>query len=84
MKARPNVKEYIKRRDAAVMAAVRDDDIEPLKKLTLEAKGYLPTSDKVMWAIAHKMCCNIVSMPQKLKDKSRKWLKEHGFREELW
>lgn len=84
MKARPSIKEYIKRRDAAVVAAVRDDNIEPLRNLTYEAKGKLPSSDEVMWAIAHKLCCNITSMPHELKDKSRKWLEEHGFKAEIW
>lgn len=79
-----NVKEYIKRRDAAVLVAIRDDNIEPLKTLTYAVKGKLPSSDEVMWAIAHKLCCNIVSMPQKLKDKSRKWLEEHGYKAEIW
>lgn len=84
MKARPDVKEFIKRRDAAVLVAIRDDNIEPLKTLTYAVKGKLPSSDEVMWAIAHKLCCNIVSMPQELKDKSRKWLEEHGFKAEIW
>lgn len=79
-----NVKEYIKRRNAAVLAAVRDDNIEPLRALTYETKGKLPSSDEVMWSIAHKLCCCIVSMPQELKDKSRKWLEEHGFKTEIW
>lgn len=79
-----NVKEYIKRRDAAVLVAIRDDNIEPLRALTYETKGKLPDSDEVMWAIAHKLCCNITSMPQELKDKSRKWLEEHGFKAEIW
>lgn len=76
--------EYIKRRDAAVLAAVRDDNIEPLRILTYETKGKLPSSNEVMWAIAHKLCCNITSMPQKLKDKSRKWLEGHGYKAEIW
>lgn len=61
-----------------------DDNIEPLRTLTYAVKGKLPSSDEVMWAIAHKLCCNIVSMPQKLKDKSRKWLEEHGYKAEIW
>lgn len=84
MKTRPDVKEFIKRRDAAVLTAVRDDNIESLRTLIYEVKGKLPDSDEVIWAIAHKLCYNTVSMPQELKDNSRKWLEEHGFKAEIW
>lgn len=71
------IQEYIKRRDAAVIAAVKDDDLEPLRQILNERTGFCPT-DEVVKRTACKVCCNLSTMPKKLKDKAEKWLLENG------
>lgn len=74
------IADYCRKRDAAVIAAVRDGDIEPMKHLAEKADAHIP-SDYVIMISAHKMCVNITTMPEELQEKSRKWLKEHGYDE---
>lgn len=71
------IKQYVAKRDAAVLSAVRDGDLEPLKALG-RAAGAPVFSDEVILISAHKMCCNITTMPEELRKKSRKWLLAHG------
>ncbi len=71
------LREYIEKRDAAVIAAVRDGDINPIKQLLIDTTGMCP-SDEVIWRTAHKMCCNITTMPDDLQEKSKQWLEERG------
>lgn len=85
MKARYHtIKDYLQRRDQAVIQAVEHDDFEMLKKLCLETSGRLPSSDKVLRLMAHKVCCNLVSMPDELRKKSAEWLKEHESSPDIW
>lgn len=83
MKAR-YINPYILKRNRAVISAVRDNDIEPLRQLMVETSGVEPSSDEVVKATAHKMCCNIVSMPRELQDISVRWLEEHGMRRSIY
>lgn len=75
-------KAYCIKRDAAVLAAVLDGNIEPLKQIGTMLGKPFPT-DEVAWVTAHKMCVAIMSMPDNLRAQSRSWLREHGFREEI-
>lgn len=77
------IENYCKMRDAAVVAAVEHGDLVPLKRLI--AGNCLPnaSSEKVLLISAHKMCCNITTISEKLQEKSRKWLEEHGFSEDI-
>lgn len=74
------IKEYVRMRDSAVIAAVSDGDIEPLKILSEKADAQLP-SDTVIEISAHKMCLEITTMPKDLQEKSRKWLRDRGYTE---
>lgn len=82
-KTRYKIAEYCRERDAAVILAVYDGEIEPLKQLGKEYGIPLPSNDRAIEIVAHKMCLAIVTMPRELQDKSRKWLKEHGYKEEI-
>ena len=76
------IQENIKRRDAAVIAAVKDDDLEPLRQLFNDNYGYCPT-DEVVKRTACKVCCNLSTMPKELRDKAEKWLLENGSTPEI-
>ena len=81
---RKTLADYCERRDKAVLAAVRDNDYEPLKAITAEAcAGHKMPSDNLLPVIAHKMCANITSMPDNLKIQSRLWLISHGYSTEV-
>lgn len=76
------VKWYCIKRDAAVLDAVLNGEIQPLKQLGVIMGNPFP-SDEVAWVAAHKMCAAITSMPDNLRQQSRTWLREHGFREDF-
>lgn len=74
------IKQYVRLRDAAVIAAVRDGNIELLKNLAEKSDTPLP-NDLVIEISAHKMCLEITTMPKYLQEKSRKWLRDRGYTE---
>ena len=71
------ISKYVKKRDEAVIAAVRDNNPEPLRKMMQETGR--PFTEEILWITAHKMCCNITTMPEELKDKSKEWLLTRGY-----
>lgn len=75
--------DYCKKRDAAVISAVRDGDLEPLKQLSRENGQRIP-EDKIILISAHKCCCAITTMPPELQERSREWLRVNGYKEEIW
>lgn len=77
------LQEYVRERDAAVLCAVRDGNLAPMKALARQNGQKIP-ADKVLLISAHKCCCAITTMPKELQEKSRKWLKEHGYKEGIW
>ena len=77
------IKQYVRLRDAAVVSAVRDGNIEPLKHLAEKADALMP-NDFVIEISAHKMCLQITTMPKDLQEKSRKWLRERGYTEGIY
>lgn len=74
------VQENLRKRDEAVVSAVRDGDLEPLKRYAVKG-GVDFDNDYVIEIAAHKMCCEITTMPDELQEKSRKWLRESGYTE---
>lgn len=77
------IENYSKMRDAAVVAAVEHGDLVPLKRLISEYGLPDASSDEVLLCTAHKMCCNITTISEKLQEKSRKWLEDQGFSEDI-
>lgn len=77
---RDSIAKYCRKRNAAVIAAVRDGNVEPLKHLAEKSDQPIP-SDYVLLISAHKMCLVIPTMPEDLQAKSRQWLRERGFEE---
>lgn len=76
------LKEFFYKRDAAVIAAVKDDDLEPLRQFFNDNYGYCLT-DEVVKRTACKVCCNLSTMPKELRDKAEKWLLENGSTPEI-
>lgn len=79
---RESITDYCRKRNAAVIAAVRDGNVEPLKRLAEKSEQQIP-NDYVLLVSAHKMCLAITTMPEDLQAKSRRWLRERGFEEEI-
>lgn len=77
---RESIANYCRKRDAAVIAAVRDGNVELMKHLAEKADTMMP-NDYVLLVSAHKMCLAITTMPEELKEKSRRWLKGNGYKE---
>ncbi len=71
------IKSYVKKRDDAVVSAVKDHNFDKLKTL-LRTIGKPVPADIVLEAVAYKMCCNITTMPVELQQQSEAWLTEHG------
>lgn len=79
---RKSIADYCRKRNAAVIAAVRDSNVEPLKRLAEKSEQQMP-NDYVLLVSAHKMCLAITTMPEDLQAKARRWLRERGFEEEI-
>ena len=74
---------YCKVRDEAVIAAVRDGELDKIGKLITDTHGVIP-NDTVLMATACKMCCNIVWMPEYLRKKAFEWLNERGMSTDIY
>lgn len=72
-----NLNEFVKERNEALLSLDKDRILAYMKKYQVN----LPAdSDKVFWASVHKAILAI-SAPEDKKEQSRKWLREHGFKE---
>ena len=70
-----NIKKFAQERDDALLSL---DE----KKIRTYGKKYgvpLPKDEQVFWAGIHKARTAITSFPEDEKERSRKWLIEHGF-----
>lgn len=74
------IQAYCKQRDEAVIQAVKYGNLEAFKRFcdSNTNKKYL-IKDEILIISAHKMCCNITTMPKDLQKKSEKWLIERGY-----
>lgn len=72
------VKRYCRQRDAAVFKAVVDGNLDPLKELGRQNDIPVP-SDEILIISAHKLCCNITTMPKELQEQSKEWLLKNGY-----
>lgn len=77
---RESIAKYCRKRNAAVIEAVRDGNVELLKCLAEKSDQPVP-NDYVLLISAYKMCLAIATMPEDLQEKSRRWLRERGFEE---
>ena len=75
---RDSISKYCRKRNAAVIAAVQDGNVELMRNLAEKSDQPMP-SDYVLLISAHKMCLHITTMPEDLRTKSRRWLRERGF-----
>lgn len=77
---RESIAKYCRKRNAAVIAAVRDGNVELMRNLVEKSDQPCP-NDYVLLISAHKMCLAITTMPEDLQAKARRWLRERGFEE---
>lgn len=68
---------FVKERNEALLSLDRDKILAYMKKYQVST----PTDDnEVFWASIHKAIL-VISAPEDKKEQSRKWLREHGFKE---
>lgn len=74
------IQAYCKWRDEAVIQAVKYGNLEAFKRFcdSNTNKKHL-IKDEILMVSAHKMCCNITTMPIELREKSKNWLTERGY-----
>ena len=68
--------EFIQDRNEALLSLDREKIIEYCQKYGAR----FSSNEKVFWASVHKARIAIKSFPETEKEKSRKWLRENGFR----
>jgi hypothetical protein len=45
---------------------------------------HIPSDEAVFWAGVHKVRLQVATFSPEVKDESRRWLREHGFKETMW
>lgn len=71
---------YTKERDEAFLSLDKN-------KIMLFCRKWhicLPDNEKVFWCGVHKVICNIDAASEEQKARSAKWLRENGFRPEIY
>jgi hypothetical protein len=60
--------------------ALRSIDKEKILAYAEKYRIRWPKDEEIFWAAVHKARLHVTTVPDDEKDKSRQWLKEHGFR----
>jgi hypothetical protein len=68
---------FIKERDESLLSL----DEERIRAYAAKYNVKMPEEERVFWAGVHKARCQIASIPEEEKQKSREWLKANGFQE---
>ncbi len=72
--------QFLKDRREALLSMDKKKIEQYMKKYDVRFK---PSNDLVFWTAIHKARCNLLDFPIEEKEKSRKWLHEHGFSERI-
>lgn len=59
-------------------------DMDKIKAFMHKYNKNIPKNDLAFWAGIHKGIVNLSNCTDEEKEFSRKWLKEHGFKEEIF
>lgn len=59
-------------------------DMDKIKTFMRKYNKNTPENSLVFWAGVHKGICNLPNSTDKEKEFSRNWLKEHGFKENIF
>ena len=73
------IKKYNKARDKAVLSF----DVNTFKEFCREWSLPIPPTDEVIEITMRKMACHITSIPQEVRDESKKWLLDRGYDDKL-
>lgn len=76
--------ESIKKREKDRDEAFKSLDMKKIKKYCLKYKIPIPKDDIVILAGVHKARLHVKTMTEEEKEISRKWLKEHNFKETIF
>ena len=71
---------YIKERDEAMLSLDKNKILRFCRRWHI----CVPENETVFWSGVHKVIVNINSSTEEQKRKSLEWLKEHGFRPEVY
>lgn len=58
--------------------------MDKIKAFMRKYNKNIPKNNLVFWAGVHKGICNLPNCTDKEKEFSRNWLKEHGFKENIF
>ena len=59
-------------------------DTDKIKEFMHKHNKNMPRNNLAFWAGVHKGICNLPNCTNKEKEFSRKWLKKHEFKEEIF
>ncbi len=79
MKIPAGQRQFVADRDAALLSLDREKIDAYLRKYNLTAPG----KENVYWAAVHKAILGLNGASEAQKERSRRWLREHGFQPEL-
>ena len=74
------IEEFLKDRDEALLSL----DRTKIEAFMDKYGENMPENETVFWAGIHKARIEISYFPDDVKELSKKWLREHRFREGLW
>lgn len=80
-KALWQMKSFVQERNMALFSLDKERILAYLKKYQgdIEEESR-PENDEIFWASIYKAILQITSAPPELRDKSERWLREHGYR----
>lgn len=79
-----NSANFVQKRDELLISFENMDDHELLIKLIDLYSSNIPSSPEIARIALHKMRLYVPTIPDELKQKSKKWLKKHNYSESIF
>lgn len=79
-----DIKEFVRDRNEALMAAVVNDDWDAVKRYCKKYGVKLPKEEDVIKAGIYKAVQEVISIPQEVKDQARTKCVALGFKPTMW
>lgn len=74
------IQEFVKERNAALLSMDEEKIRAMFRKWGGPGSRELPTDPVSFWGAVHKAVTGVTSFPIEFRQKSKKWLDEHGLR----
>jgi len=72
-----NFKKFVKERNDALLSLDKKQILDYMKKYSIKK---IPSEDIVFWAGVHKARIEVTDFSEDVKNQSRKWLSDNGFK----